>query len=463
MDLLLTHAYFIAEDAHEKQIMKPYPPLGILYLAAYLKARGFSIEVFDTTFATPAEFFAHLERTRPSLVGIYVNLMTKFNALAMIAACKRVGARVILGGPEPAPYAAEYLARGADVVVVGEGEAALAELLPALAQFGASWLADVAGIFYRDENGGIVQTAPRAQLKNLDALPFPDRAAINLPQYIETWRAHHRVGSASLICARGCPYHCAWCSHAVYGETHRRRSPQNVADEAEFLITNYQPDQFWYADDVFTIHHGWLFEYAAELKRRGIRLPFECITRADRVNDAVIDSLAAMGCARVWIGSESGSQKILDAMRREVRVEQVQWATRALKARGIEVGMFIMLGYEGEAWGDIRATVEHVKKCAPDILLSTVAYPIKSTAYYQLVEQRILTRGDWSEWTDRQLDVRGRHSREFYEHAQRWMFGEFNLQREMKNEKRDFARIGKAAANVARGKIGMQMNSAHVL
>lgn len=458
MDILLTHGYFLNEDPHELKVMKPYPPLGILYNAAYLKRAGFRADVFDTTFSRLNEFEQYLERERPSIVGVYTNLMTKFNVLKMIALCKRFGAAVILGGPEPASYVEEYLDRGADVIVIGEGEATLEELLPRLTKAGPHQLDGILGIAYRRDDGSIVRALPRPYIADLDALPDPDREAIDIDRYVETWRTHHGLGSVSLICARGCPYHCEWCSHAVYGNTHRRRSPQRVAAEVEFLLARYKPDQLWYADDVFTIRHSWFFEYAAELKRRNIRIPFECISRADRLNDEVIDRLAEMGCLRLWIGSESGSQNVLDAMRREVRVEQVQAMTHALKRRGIETGMFIMLGYEGEELKDLEATVEHLKKSAPNVFLTTVAYPIKGTPYYQKVEDRVLAHDDWDRRTDRQLSVKGRHSMRFYSFATRWMVSSVALHRERTNGRR-VVRMAKAAASVAVGRAGMMLTA----
>ena len=461
MDLLLTHGYFIAQDEHEKRIMKPYPPLGILSLSAYLKTRGYVVQVYDTTFSTQENFFAFLNRTRPRIVGIYTNMMTKFNVLEMIRACKQIGAHVILGGPEPPYYAREYLEFGADVIVVGEGELTLDELIPALTKHGAHTLRDIAGIRFRDENGTVVETAPRPFIKNLDALPLPDRAAIDARKYVDTWRAHHGRGSLSLISVRGCPFHCTWCSHSVYGESYRRRSPELVADEAQQILETYKPDQLWYADDVFTIHHGWLFQYAAELKKREIKIPFECISRADRMDEQVFDALQEMGCYRLWIGSESGSQKILDAMRREVNVERVQWATRELQKRGIEVGMFIMLGFEGEEESDLRATAEHLKNSNPDVFLTTVAYPIKGTGYYKQVEQKIIARADWARRTDRDLTVAGRHSKTYYQYAQRWLWGEFIFNKQRKNGN-DFLRLTKAAANIGIGKLGMTLTANQV-
>ncbi len=461
MDLLLTHGYFIAEDEHEKRIMKPYPPLGILSLSAFLKTRGYAVSVYDTTFSTKEKFFAYLTETRPRIVGIYTNMMTKFNVLEMMRACKQIGAHVILGGPEPPYYAKEYLEHGADVIVVGEGELTLDELIPALTKNGAHNLQHIAGIHYRDEKGVIVQTMPRPYIKDLDTLPYPDRAAIDAQKYVDTWRQYHGRGSLSLISVRGCPFHCTWCSHSVYGETYRRRSPELFANETQQIIETYKPDQLWYADDVFTIHHGWLFKYAAELKKRNVKIPFECISRADRMNDQVFDTLKEMGCYRLWIGSESGSQKILDAMRREVNVERVQWATHELQKRGIEVGMFIMLGFDGEDERDIQNTAEHLKISNPDIFLTTVAYPIKGTGYYKAVQEKIIARTDWSQRTDRDLTVAGRHSKKYYTFAQQWLWGEFIFNKQRKNGNHPL-RLARAAANIGIGKLGMALTEKQV-
>lgn len=454
MDVLLSHGYSLAEDAHERQVMKPYPPLGLLYLSAYLKSKGFSVGVFDTTFQTLADFEHHLQRERPPVVGLYVNLMTKFNVLKMMPMCRAVGAQVILGGPEPANYAEEYLARGANVIVVGEGELTMEDLLTRQFAHQRSSLAEVPGIVFCDEAGTIVHSPPRPYLPNLDVLPFPDRAAIDMRRYVETWRTYHGAGSVSLICARGCPFHCQWCSHAVYGHSHRRRSPGNVADELEMLLAEYQPDQVWYADDVLTIHRKWFLEYAALLKRRNLKAPFECISRPDCLNADVIAALAEMGCYRLWLGSESGSQRVLDAMQRGTHVADLQAKAKQLKNAGISVGMFIMLGYENEEIADLDATTDHLKKSAPDIFLTTVAYPIKGTGYHTTVQDRVLAPSGWEHISDRDLSVSGRRSRRFYSFATRWMVNSVALHREWHGPRHP-TRLAKTFANTALGRAGM--------
>jgi anaerobic magnesium-protoporphyrin IX monomethyl ester cyclase len=417
-DVLLTHGYFIQEDEKERHINKPYPTLGLLYLSAYLKRAGFTVEVFDSTFADRADLDARLAAEPGGVLGIYTNLITRGSVLDVIRRAKGYGWTVVLGGPESANYPDEYLAHGADVVVVGEGEETMAELVPALEAWGPHRLHAIAGTVFRDEDGKVVHSAPRAQIADINSLPWPDRDAIDLTRYVETWRTHHGMGSVNLITARGCPYKCRWCSHAVFGYTHRRRNYIDCADELEHLIERYRPDMVWYADDVFTIHHRWLRNYAAEIDRRGLRIPFETISRADRMMDEdAVRTLAEMGCWRIWIGSESGSQKVLDAMERRVAVEQVQHATKLAQRHGIQVGMFLMWGYDGETMEDIEATIDHVKRSGPDVFLTTVAYPIKNTPYFNAVADRVVLDQPWEQATDRDFRIRGRHSRTYYGHA----------------------------------------------
>jgi radical SAM superfamily enzyme YgiQ (UPF0313 family) len=193
----------------------------------------------------------------------------------------------------------------------------------------------------------------------------------------------------------------------------------------------------WLADDVFTIHHGWLYQYATEMKRRGLQVPFECISRADRLNDRVIDTLAQLGCFRIWIGSESGSQRILDAMERGVTAEQVRTAVALAKSRGIKTGMFLMWGYEGEDLEDIEATVEHVKRSNPDVFFTTVSYPIKGTPYFEDVSPRLVSLKSWAEGSDRDYRVRGRHSRRFYQYADQLLRSEVELDRLLKGSAKE--------------------------
>jgi anaerobic magnesium-protoporphyrin IX monomethyl ester cyclase len=456
VDILLAHAYFLYEDAHERQVMKPYPPLGILYLSSYLKKQGFAVDVFDSTFSSLEAFEQTLIQDKPRIVGIYVNMMTKKNALKMIPLCKKHGALVVLGGPEPPYYADKYLAHGADVIVKGEGELTLEEIIQHTAKHRLTQLETVKGIAFINQDGAFTETEPRPMIPDLSANPWADREAIDIPLYMNTWKTHHGKSSVSVIHARGCPYTCTWCSHSVYGNTHRRRSPEDAAEELLWIKETYNPDLIWYADDVFGINHKWLFAYAEALKKRNVKIPFECISRADRLNEEVIAVLRDMGCYRLWNGSESGSQKILDAMKRKVEVEDVQKKTHMLQQAGIETGMFIMLGYKGETLKDLVDTVQHLKASNPDIFLTTVAYPIKGTAFYAEVEADIITNGDWQDISDRDLTIGGRYSKKFYSYATRWMVNEVALNRAKINGGVSPLKQVKMWANTRIGWYGMQ-------
>jgi anaerobic magnesium-protoporphyrin IX monomethyl ester cyclase len=431
-DLLLTHGYFLNEDPKERQIMKPYAPLGILYLCSHLRQQGFDVEVFDTTFSSREALFAHLQTEEPSTLGIYANLMTRANVVQIIRVAREAGWCIIVGGPEPGAYAQEFLKSGADFVVFGEGEFTMQELLTALRDgdhSGCDWKSKIAGTAYLDDEGGFHQNPPRPQISDLDAQPWPARQAIDLRRYVDTWRTHHQQGSVNFITARGCPYKCRWCSHQVYGQTHRRRDPIKVVDELEWLLTEYTPDMAWISDDVFTINHEWIRKYAAEMRRRSLHIPFECISRADRLNEEMFDLLAELGCFRIWIGSESGSQRLLDSMDRGVKVEQVERAIQMSRARNIQSGMFLMWGYEGEEMEDIEATIRHVSKTKPDVFFTTISYPIKGTPYYQQVQSKLVQLKPWAESSDREIKIAGRHSRAYYAHADKLLRDEAQLAR----------------------------------
>ena len=432
-ELLLTHGYFLFEDPKERQIMKPYAPLGILYICSHLRSKGFDVDVFDTTFSSREELFHFLRSERPSTLGVYANLMTRTNVIEILSVAREAGWRTVVGGPEPGAYTLEYLQAGADFVVSGEGEMTMEELLQAL-RAGETDFSKIAGVAFLDSSGQMLQMPPRAQIGNLDLQPWPARDAIDVRRYVETWRTHHGTGSVNFITARGCPFRCNWCSHQVFGQSHRRRDPVLVVDEVEWLLGEYEPDIVWVSDDVFTINHAWLRTYAGEMRRRGLRIPFECISRADRLNAEMLDLLAELGCFRVWIGSESGSQRILDAMDRGVKIEQVQNAVKMSRERGIQSGMFLMWGYEGEELEDIEATIKHVSVSQPDIFFTTVSYPIKGTPYYNRISTRLVQVEPWGKTSDRELKIKGRHTKKFYNYADKLLRDEVARAKLMQHE-----------------------------
>src|SRR5882724_6712563 len=315
MKIILTHGYFIAEDEKEQAIMRPYVPLGILYISSWLEKNGYANDVFDSTFSSFDDLCARLLEQRPTVLGVYTNLMTKLNVLRIIQFVRSHEelrhTRIVLGGPEVRNHIVNFLKYEADFIVLGEGEQTMLDLVQWIDGKYAGDLTSIDGIAYKDADGGVRQNKERGKLKSLDELPFPNRLKVNLQLYLDAWKGRHGSSTISISTMRGCPYTCKWCSRAVYGQSYRRRSAANVVDEIAWIKEHYAVDSLWFVDDVFTISHKWLEEFTQEITRRGLVVPFECITRADRMNEEVISNLRDSGCFRVWIGAESGSQKVI--------------------------------------------------------------------------------------------------------------------------------------------------------
>jgi len=427
LKVLLTHGYFIADDPKEQVIMRPYVPLGILYISSYLEQNNVEHEVFDATFSSKKAQLEFIETYQPDYIGIYVNLMTKVNVLEIITTVKKhpvlKNIPIILGGPEVRNHVNAFLNHGADIIVLGEGEITFYEVITSLQQ--KKHLFQVAGISYKFKNE-IITTQPREKIKDLDVLGFPNRKKVNLQLYLEAWKKHHGKNAISISTMRGCPYTCKWCSRAVYGLSYRRRSPAKVVEEMLHIKNTYQPDSLWFVDDVFTVSHKWMEEFADLVEQNNVQLPFECITRADRLNENVLELLQRSGCFRVWIGAESGSQKIIDAMDRRVDVEQVREMIRLAKKYNIETGTFIMLGYPGEDEKDIEETIHHLKSSNPDYFTITVAYPIKGTELYAEVEENFTTQINWETSSDRDIKFKRTYPERYYKFAVSHVVNEVN-------------------------------------
>jgi anaerobic magnesium-protoporphyrin IX monomethyl ester cyclase len=427
MKILLTHGYFLADDAKEQKIMRPYPPLGLLYIAAFLDEHGYFTDVFDTTFSDKQSLQNHLLIAQPDVVGLYTNLMTKINVIEVMAFIRKnlPATKIIVGGPDARYNAGNYLHEGAHIIAYGEGEQTMLELIRHLPKNKAE-LHQVAGIAFFD-GSEFKQTQEREKIKQLDELPLPARHKINLHLYLDAWKKFHGKNAISVSTMRGCPYTCKWCSRGVYGLSYRRRSAEKVVQEIQFIKQTYNPDSLWFVDDVFTISHKWMMQFRDELIKSNIYIPYECITRADRLNDEVIQILKETGCFRVWIGAESGSQKVIDLMDRRVDVAQVREMIRLARKNNIEAGTFIMLGYPGETEEDIRQTMEHLRESDPDHFTITIAYPIKGTELYQEIEPNYLPA--WNNSTDRDIDFKRTYSRRYYDYAVKWVVNEVNFEK----------------------------------
>ncbi len=446
LDLLLFHAYRIADDPHEQEIMRPFPPLGIQSLVAWLRAQGVQkTDWFDTTFADSIErFHDHVHQTDPRVVGLYGHTITRPIGLRMAARCQAEGRRVIAGGPDPGSYPHEYLSGGVEVIVHGEGELTLLELMTHLSTNRWQWdwdtLGNVHGISFVAPDGTLVTTPPRKLIKPLDQLPWPHRDRRDLDAYMAAWRERHGETALSLTTSRGCPYHCTWCSKAVYGDTFRRRSVEDVVSEVLHLRERFDPDQLWFVDDMFTLNRKWVTRFTQEMQRRHAVMPYYLIGRPEMIDDEMATALKRSGCYRVYMSAESGSQKVLDAMRKGNTTDHVRRAAKALKNAGIELGVFVMLGYPGEELDDIRLTIDFIKDLEPDVTLLSVAHPIKGTQFYQQVASLVTGVGDGG-----RLTFQMRYPREFYEVAQRHFWTETKLARKWRHGQVDREFVALAA------------------
>ena len=442
LDLLLFHAYFLAEDPREQELMRPFAPLGLQYLVAYLREAGWqAVDWFDSTFRDgPADFTAACDDQDPRVVGLYGHTITRPVAAQMVARARAEGRRVIAGGPDPVQYLDDYFDAGVVVVVVGEGEKTLAELLGHLAANGWQWdleaLVDIDGIAFRAPDGSTVRTRSRALIRPLDQLPWPVRERRDQAAYFEAWRARHGETALSLVSSRGCPYHCTWCSKQVYGDTFRRRSPVDVVDEVVHLRERWDPDQLWFADDMFTINKRWVGRFCDEMVRRRAQVPFYLIGRPETLTAELCARLREAGLYRMYISAESGAQHVLDAMRKEDTVADIVRGARLLRAHGIELGVFVMIGYPGETWADVDATLRMLHTLQPEVTLLSVAHPMKGTQFFDEVADRVLT-GDqipagWADKNGGRLPFTMDYHPAFYEMAQRLIWAETGLVRRLR-------------------------------
>jgi anaerobic magnesium-protoporphyrin IX monomethyl ester cyclase len=438
LDLLLSHAYFLAEDPREKELMRPFPPLGLQYLVAWMRREGWeATDWFDTTFtAGPEDFHARVEETNPRVVGLYGHTITRPRALEMARRCIEEGRRVVAGGPDPVQYAEAYLDGGVEVLVIGEGERTLQELMEHLRANGWRWnkpaLKNVEGILFRDDDGALVRTAPRALIRPIDQLPWPHRDRRDLDAYFGAWRARHGETAVSMNTSRGCPYHCSWCSKQVYGDTFRRREVSKVVDEVIAIREAWDPDQIWFVDDVFTINRKWVHRFCQEMVDRRAVIPFYLIARPESVDEPMLAALKEAGCYRIYMSAESGAQHVLDGMRKESSVDDVLRASALMKKVGIEIGTFVMLGYPGEEKDDIRATLRMLHAVDPEVTLLSVAHPMKGTAFYDDVKDRLEQPPGWAEKNGGRLAFRMRYPHGFYDVAQKHIWNETGLVRKIR-------------------------------
>ena len=425
-DVLLTHSYHLYYDRKQTRKMRPYPPLGTLYAAALLRSAGLSVAVFDTMLNDPEQGFqAALDKHHPRVVVVYednFNFLTKMCLTRMrevayhiLEVSRRAGATVLVNGSDASDHALDYLRKGFRCVLLGEAEWTLLEAAQQILRGDDRGLARIPGLAYLDEETAtLVETTDRPLVRNLDLLSFPARDLIDLDQYRTAWKASQGYFSLNIVASRGCPYRCNWCAKPIYGDSFAVRSARTVAEEMRQLKCDFGAEHHWFADDIFGLRAKWVRELAVEVERLGAAVPFKMQSRVDLMTLDTVRALRRAGCAEVWLGVESGSQRILDAMDKGTRVEQIAKARDNLRSEGIRACYFLQFGYQGEAWEDIQKTVNLVRNTRPDDIGVSVSYPLPGTKFFDQVHSQLSDKTNWSDSEDLSMMFQGAYTDEFY-------------------------------------------------
>jgi radical SAM superfamily enzyme YgiQ (UPF0313 family) len=403
--------------------MQPYPPLGTLYAASVLRESGISVAVFDTMLQDPDVLFPEvLAVNKPAIVVIYeddFNFLSKMCltrmrqvALDMIAAAIRAGATVVVHGSDASDHALLYLQAGAAYVLNGESEIRIKELVSALLLHRMP--EGMPGLAYLDAKGAMIYQPPQNNPADWLALPSPARDLIDMEMYRRAWMSAHGYFSLNMVASRGCPYRCNWCAKPISGDRFHVRPAKQVAAELCELRDKYGVDHVWFGDDLFALDHRWTAEFADEVEAHGAPVPFKIQSRADLMSLKAVDSLRRAGCAEVWMGVESGSQKILDAMDKGLKLENVWKARRLLAQAGIRACFFLQFGYPGERWPEIQQTIDLVRSTRPDDIGVSVSYPLPNTRFYERVQHQLGQKLNWRDSDDLCVTFTAAYKNDFY-------------------------------------------------
>jgi anaerobic magnesium-protoporphyrin IX monomethyl ester cyclase len=446
-DVLLTHSYHLPYDPKQVRKMQPYAPLGTLYAASALREGNISVAVFDTMLEDPVPGFANaLKQSRPRIVAIYEDdfnflskmCLTRMRELAWQLAREAhiAGAIVIAHGSDATDQAEAYLRQGVDFVLRGEAEQTLVELCSAILS-GHPHL-DIPGLVSFDSAGSPVQSAGKTP-KNTSwsTLPKPARELIDLEPYRHAWTSAHGQFSANVVASRGCPYRCNWCAKPISGNKFQIRSARSVAMEIRELKEMYGVQHIWFGDDVFALNHQWVQEFATEIESMNCVLPFKIQSRADLMTHTTVAGLKRAGCTEVWMGAESGSQKILNAMDKGLRVSDVVTARSRLADENIRACYFLQFGYPGESWEDIQQTIALVRNTRPDDIGISLSYPLPGTVFYERVQEQIGAKRNWTDSDDLCVMFRATYKDEFYKALRNALHAEVNSWNKADTEDKD--------------------------
>ncbi len=433
-DILFSHSYYYKLDPKQWKNKTPFPPLGTLYAAALMRQNGHDVRLFDTNLLdNPHSIAPILEIQRPKYLVIYddgFNYLTKMCLTNMREACfemiglgKNANCTVIVCSSDSTDHAAEYLAKGADFIILGEGEMTLLELIGTLDKKEPAHA--IAGIAYFAND--IVHTNPkRPVLQDLDAFPLPAWDLVDMNEYKLLWRQSGKKFTLNIATTRGCPYKCNWCAKPIYGNRYNSHSPQYIVHHIEFLRSSYGVRRFWMCDDIFGLKPNWVRDFNFELKKRKLNIRYYIQSRVDLLlKEDMVDLLAESGLEEVWVGAESASQKILDAMDKGTTVDQIYRATHLLKQKNIRVAFFLQFGYLDENPEDILKTIGMVKELMPDNIGISVSYPLPGTKFYEKVKDELRQKTNWKDSDDLAMMFNGSFKTSYYRKLQRFVHKEY--------------------------------------
>jgi radical SAM superfamily enzyme YgiQ (UPF0313 family) len=404
--------------------MQPYTPIGTLYAASALRSKGISVAAFDSMLEEPsARFAGMLEAHRPTIVAVYeddFNFLSKMCltrmrdvAWEMAKAAHAMGAISIVHGSDSTDNPALFLENGFDYVLCGEAEETLVQLCSAILK--GDKISELDGLVRLDEHGNPVRSEQRlAKNPAWAELPLPSRDLIDLDPYRAAWTQAHGYFSTNMVASRGCPYHCNWCAKPISGNKFHLRPAAEVAEEMKLLKFGAGVEHIWFGDDVFALNHHWVRQFAEEVTKRDAAIPFKVQSRADLMSEQTVEDLKTAGCAEIWMGVESGSQAVLNAMEKGLSLPAVIAARGRLKVAGIRACYFLQFGYPGETWTDLQETIAFVRETRPEDIGISFSYPLPGTVFYERVKAQLGQKRNWTDSDDLCIMFKATYDTSFY-------------------------------------------------
>lgn len=380
-----------------------FPPLGLGYIASSLLQAGYTVKIVDCTFSTWDNVIRAVRGAHPRVIGIYSMLSMVDPALKLAAKLRNDCELLVAGGPMPSAYPKTFLGPF-DVVVQGEAEQTMVEIMRHL-ETGAP-LDEVKGVHITGrataraiavratDGGGAIFTGQTEITNDVDRLPFPARDLYDNEAYQRYYRDKYDYTITSMVASRGCPFCCDFCWRPDYGRFYRVRSPENVVDEMEEIVHKFGYERIWFADELFIASKKHVIEVCEEIRARKLDVLWECLARADIVNDEVAKAMRKAGCHKVIFGLEAGDDRTLKTMNKHLTVTQSKKAVNLMVKHGIKVGAFFILGYPGETNETMLGTIRLASRLPLDYFSMTVPYPLPGTGLYERVKDK-MTAEEW--------------------------------------------------------------------